>query len=162
MKIKQTKLIYINIVFVALLGLAALLTPNATVSALCGSNDTGGACVAVAADTTTPDTTADTQKDCTDVDTSIIKIQCDPSKTGIEGSGVWALLLLAINILTAGVGLAAVAGVVYGAILYTTSNGDPAKVKQALSTFTNIAIGVIAYAAMYMVLNFITPGGLFN
>ncbi len=124
-------------VFVSLLGLAALLTPSPTVSAA--------------------------TVDCTDVDTSIIKVECDPAKADtVEGSAIWALLLMAITILTAGVGLVAVAGVVYGAILYTTASGDPAKVKKALSTFTNVAIGVVAYAAMFMVLNFITPGGLFN
>ncbi len=96
-----------------------------------------------------------------DYSTSILP--CPEASGGtVETSGVWGILLLVINILTAGVGLAAVAGVVYGAVLYTTASGDPAKVKKALGVFTNIAIGVIAYAAMFAVLNFITPGGLFN
>lgn len=96
-----------------------------------------------------------------DYTTSILPCP-DVSGDTVETSAIWGILLFVINILTAGVGLAAVAGVVYGAILYTTASGDPAKVKQALSTFTNIAIGIVAYAAMFTILNFITPGGLFN
>jgi len=160
MKIKQTKLIYINVVLASFLGAIAVLTPNSTVSALCGSSGPPGSCVAV--ETTDNPVTPDTQKDCTDVETSIIKVKCDTTKDGVEGSGVWALLLLGVNILTAGVGIVAVAGVVYGAVLYTTASGDPAKVKKALGIFTNVAIGVIAYAGMFAILNFITPGGLFN
>jgi hypothetical protein len=98
---------------------------------------------------------------CAGVTTAII--HCD--QTGgkrTQDSGVWGLLLVVINILTAGVGVAAVGGIIYGAILYTSAGGSPEQVKKAMGIITNVVIGVVAYAAMYSVLNFLIPGGIFN
>lgn len=100
--------------------------------------------------------------DCGGVKTSVISCSGDDGKTGLENSGVWSLLLIAINILVAGVGVLALAGIVYGAILYTSAGGNPEQVKKAIGIFTNVAIGVIAFAGMYVLLNFIVPGGVFN
>lgn len=99
--------------------------------------------------------------DCGGVDTSIIN--CDETgQGGIENSGVWGILLLAINILTAGVGIAAVGGIVYGAILYTSAGGSQEQTKKAIGIITNVAIGVVAYALMFAALNFLIPGGVFQ
>lgn len=98
-----------------------------------------------------------------EVETAIIK--CDNVKEGSsnpEDTGVWSLLLTAINILVAGVGVVALAGVVYGGILYTSSGGSPEQIKKARTVITNVVIGVIAFAGMYALLNFIIPGGVFN
>ncbi len=96
------------------------------------------------------------------VDTAIIKCDnVDVAKGGTENNGVWSLLLTAINILTAGVGLAAVAGIVYASILYTTAGGNAEQTKKALEFIRNVVIGIIAYAVMFSFLNFIIPGGLF-
>ncbi len=100
--------------------------------------------------------------DCGSVQTSIINCTGDDGKTGVENSGIWSLLLMAITILTAGVGVVALGGIVYGAVLYTSAGGNPEQVKKAIGIFTNVAIGVIAFAGMYVVLNFIIPGGIFN
>jgi hypothetical protein len=100
---------------------------------------------------------------CAGVKTSIISCDqaggtnADPSK-----SGVWGILILAINILTAGVGIAAIGGVVYGAVLYASAGGSQEQVKKAITTFTNVGIGVVAYALMWALLNFLVPGGVFN
>lgn len=97
---------------------------------------------------------------CAGVDTSII--HCDEQGGGeIQDSGVWALLLLAINILTAGVGVVALGGIIYAAILYTSAGGNTEQVKKAMTIITDIVIGVLAYALMYAVLNFLIPGGIF-
>lgn len=77
----------------------------------------------------------------------------------VENTGVWGLLLLVINILTAGVGIAAVGGVVYGSILYASAGGAADQVKKAKEIITNVVIGLVAYALMYSLLNFIIPGG---
>lgn len=84
-----------------------------------------------------------------------------PSKK-TEDTGVWSILLMAINILSAGVGIAAIGGVVYGAILYTSAGGSQEQVKKAMGVITNVVIGVIAYALMFSLLNFLIPGGLFH
>lgn len=98
-----------------------------------------------------------------ETDTAIIK--CTNVKDGaskVENTGLWSVLLQAINILTAGVGIAAVGGIIYGAILYTSAGGSPEQVKKAMQVITNVVIGVVAYALMFSGLNFIIPGGLFN
>lgn len=82
--------------------------------------------------------------------------------TSVEQSGVWGLLLMVINILTAGVGILAVAGIIYGSVMYASAGGNPENVKKARGIITNVVIGIIAYAFMFTILNFITPGGLFN
>lgn len=97
---------------------------------------------------------------CGGVDTSIIS--CNTSGSGIEGTGLWALLLIGLNVLTGLVGVAAVAGIVYGAIMYTTAGGDQGKVEKAIEIIRNVVIGIVAYALMYVGLNFIIPGGVFG
>ncbi len=97
------------------------------------------------------------------VDTTIIKCDnVDVTKGGTENNGVWSLLLTGINILTAGVGIAAIGGIVYASILYTTAGGSVEQTKKALDFIRNVVIGIIAYAAMFAFLNFIIPGGLFS
>lgn len=82
-------------------------------------------------------------------------------KVDEEDSGLWSLLLIAINILTAGVGVVALGGIVYGAVLYTSAGGKPEQVKKATTVFTNVVIGIICFAGMWAFLNFIVPGGVF-
>lgn len=105
--------------------------------------------------------------DCGDgVKTSIIN--CTPTdkdgdgKTDANETGIWEILILVINILTAGVGVLALAGIVYGAVLYTSAGGNSEQVKKAKGVFMNVVIGVVAFAAMWALLNFLVPGGVFN
>lgn len=101
------------------------------------------------------------QSCCGGVPTSVIS--CGQTGKGdIENTGIWGILLLAINILTAGIGIAAVGGIVYGSILYASAGGSPEGVKKAKSIILNVVIGLVAYALMYSFLNFIIPGGLFS
>lgn len=99
--------------------------------------------------------------ECGGVTTSIIDCP-QPGGNTVENSGIWGILLVAINILTAGVGIAAVGGIVYASIMYTSAGGNQEQVKKAMTVITNIVIGIIAYAGMYTLLNFIVPGGVFQ
>lgn len=90
------------------------------------------------------------------------KNNVEPATQNLSQNGVWGLLLLAINILTAGVGIAAIGGIVYGSILYTSAGGSPEQVKKAVGIITNVVIGIVAYALMFGLLNFLIPGGVFN
>ena len=93
---------------------------------------------------------------CAGADTSVIS--CD-------GEGSTALINIVkqvIQILTAGVGVAAVGAVIFGAVLYTTSEGSPDKVKKAREIWTNTVIGLLMFAFMVAIANFIIPGGVFN
>ena len=78
-----------------------------------------------------------------------------------QDSVVWDLLTLILNILTAGAAIAAVGGIVYGAVLYTSAGGSQEQVKKARGIFVNVAIGVVAFASMYALLQWLIPGGVF-
>lgn len=99
---------------------------------------------------------------CGGVKTSIIGGDlCGDSSAGESGT-VYKLLIGALNILTAGIGIAAVGGIAYGALLYTTAESKPDQTKKAIGIITNVVIGLVAYALMYVLLNFLIPGGVFT
>ena len=52
---------------------------------------------------------------CGGVDTAILDCGGSKDAKNVEDTGIWNLLLIAINILTVGVGVAALGGIVYGA-----------------------------------------------
>ena len=94
--------------------------------------------------------------------TAIIKCDnVDVTDGDYKNSGLWSILLTVINILTVGVGVVALAGIVYGSILYTSAGGNQEQVKKAMGIFTNVVIGIIAFAGMWALLNFLVPGGVF-
>ncbi len=98
---------------------------------------------------------------CGGVDTALIN--CDETGGGdVEDTGIWGVLILVINIMTAGVGVLALGGLIYGAVLYTSAGGSAEQIKKARTIFTNVVIGVIAFGAMFALLNFLVPGGVFN
>lgn len=100
--------------------------------------------------------------DCGGVKTSII--DCTGADKGGSGtkSGIWAVLMLVLNIMTAGVGILGVGGVVYGSIMYASAGDKADQTKKAIGIITNVVIGLLAYGFMYLVLNFLIPGGIFN
>lgn len=79
----------------------------------------------------------------------------------LEKNGIWLLLLLAISILSFGVGVVAVAVVGYAAFLYTTAQDNANQTKQAIDMIRNVVIGIAAYAMMWALLQFLIPGGVF-
>lgn len=100
---------------------------------------------------------------CGGVDTAIINCDQNSKEPGtIQETGIWGILVITINIMTAGVGVLALAGLIYGAVLYTSAGGSPEQVKKARTVFTNVVIGVIAFGSMFVLLNFIVPGGVFQ
>lgn len=100
-------------------------------------------------------------QECGGVQTAIIS--CDQTgEGGVENTGLWGVLILAINILTGLVAVAALGGIVYGSILYTSAGGNAEQTKKAMGIITNVVIGIIAYGLMYVGLNFLVPGGVFN
>ncbi len=93
---------------------------------------------------------------CGGVETSY-DYQCDPGKSGITG-----LIFAIVNFLAVGVGIAVVGGIIWGGIVYATSEGDAGKTKQGISIITNAVIALILFIFMYAALNYLVPGGLFN
>ncbi len=101
------------------------------------------------------------QEECGGAKTAIISCSESGNADNIENTGLWYILNLGINILTGLIAVAALFGIVYGAVLYTSAGGNQEQVKKAIGIFTNVGIGIIAYALMYIALNFLIPGGAF-
>ena len=85
---------------------------------------------------------------CGNTSTAIIGCAQDNKGKDIKDNGVWGFLIIALNIITAGVGVLAVGGIVYGAILYTTAEDKADQVKKAQDMIQNVVIGLIAFALM--------------
>lgn len=93
--------------------------------------------------------------------TTVLPVQCG-SGSGPAANPIWGILLLVITIMTAGVGLLAVGGLVYGAILYTTAQNNSGQITKAKETIANVIIGLILFAFMWSLLQFLIPGGVFK
>ena len=89
---------------------------------------------------------------------------CDSaSKTGkLEDSSIWLLLIFALNIMTAGVGIVSVGAIAYAGFLYATAQGSSEQTKKALDMIRNTAIGLLLFAVMFALVNFLVPGGAFK
>lgn len=84
------------------------------------------------------------------VETSVL-----PSDWGIDD-----ILKLVLNIVVYGLGAAAVLGVVIAGILYMTARDNETQVATAKRRLYEIVIGLVAWAVMYAVLQWLLPGGL--
>jgi hypothetical protein len=105
---------------------------------------------------------------CGGVNVSILQCdkdqaEADKSKStkNVEETGIWKILILVLNIMTGMVALAAVGGIVYAAILYATAEDKSAQVQKAKETMFNVIIGLVLFAGMYAILQFLIPGGIF-
>lgn len=88
---------------------------------------------------------------------------CDAAgEGGLEKSGTWALLLFVLKILTVGIGIVAVGAIGFAGFLYATASDNEGQVKQAKEMIRNTVIGILAYGAMYVLLQFLIPGGVFT
>ena len=90
---------------------------------------------------------------CKCVETSFFGKVCS---TG-EGTEVYAILSIVIQVFTAGIGILATIGIIYFGIQYLTSGDDPGKVKKAKSRLIAIIIGLATYAVIYSFLLFLLP-----
>ena len=79
-----------------------------------------------------------------------------------DGSGIFAILNIALDILTFGVGILATIGVMISGYRYLTAKDDASKVQKAKDRLVQIVIGLAIYAIIWAVLEFLLPGGLFG
>ena len=101
-------------------------------------------------------------KKCAGVEVSIIQCDAKENAKNPKDSAIWEVLLMVLNILTAGVGIAAVGGILYGSFLYTSASDKAEQTKKAIGVITNVVIGIVAYILMYGFLQFLIPGGVLN
>lgn len=106
---------------------------------------------------------------CGGVEVAYLGAICDDSQGGggggnaddIGNSGLWKILTGVLNIMMAGVGILAVGGIVYGSILYASAQDNQSQVQKAIEIFRNVTIGLVSFALMYSLLQFLIPGGVF-
>ena len=94
---------------------------------------------------------------CGDIPTAIINCP-----DGDSEKAFFSVIGSVVNILTYGVGVGAVAGFTYVGFLYMTSQNDPGKIKIAKDRAMQIVIGLLVYALMWGILNFLLPGGIYG
>lgn len=88
---------------------------------------------------------------------------CDSADKGqLDQSGTWKLLILVLNILTALVGIVAIGALGFAGFLYASASNDSGQVTKAKEMIRNVLIGVVAYAFMYVLLQYLIPGGVFT
>lgn len=99
--------------------------------------------------------------------TDVYAATCDKNETiilecGSGQNGIWSILLIIINVLSAGVGILAVGGIVYAALLWTTAEDKADQLNKAKTIITDVVIGVVVYALIYSGTQFLIPGGAFD
>lgn len=165
MKMKQ-KITIMTAIFVLTLGFSSVFSPT-VVQAQINPSDPDVVNPPTDPNNSTPpadepDCQPGTDGCCGGVKTSIIggELCGDNSSSGEDGT-IYKLLINVLNILTAGIGIAAIGGIGYGALLYTTAESKPEQTKKAIGIITNVVIGIVAYGLMFVLLNFLIPGGVF-
>lgn len=93
--------------------------------------------------------------ECGGAKTTIIKCNDD------EG-GIWHLLNLAVNIVSIGIGILGVIGVSVAGIQFLTAKGNPEQTKKAKNRILQIVIGLALYAGIFVIAQWLLPGGLIN
>ena len=79
-----------------------------------------------------------------------------------EGSGVYDILSIVLNVLTIGVGVLGVLGIVIAGIQYVTAADNEQQMAKAKQRIIEVVIGLVIYAVMYSVLQWLIPGGIFG
>ena len=79
-----------------------------------------------------------------------------------QGRDVNTIVRTIINVIVYIVGLLAVIMIIYGGILYTTSAGDPGKVKKAKDTILYGIVGLVIAVLAFAIVNFILGSILSN
>lgn len=77
-----------------------------------------------------------------------------------EEGGVIEILDLVLNILTAGISVLAVVGIVITAVQWITARDKEDQIKKAKSRLLNIVIGLVTWVLLWSFLSWILPGGV--
>ena len=67
-----------------------------------------------------------------------------------------------LNWLAIGVSVVVLIGIVYGAVMYASAGGNEAQTKKAIGIIRNAIIALILYFAMWAILQYLIPGGVFS
>lgn len=75
---------------------------------------------------------------------------------------VTKMVVYAINILGGVIGILVTIIIITGGIQYSSAGGDPQKVAQAKKRITNAIIALVSYFFLFVVINYLVPGGIFK
>lgn len=78
-----------------------------------------------------------------------------------EGNGITYLLTIVVQILTGLVAVLAVASLIYAGVQYASAGDSQEKIRAAKDRITQTVIGILLYMFMYVILEFLIPGGVF-
>ena len=78
------------------------------------------------------------------------------------GCGVFTILNLVVDVLSMGVGILGVIGIVVVGINYLSAKGSPEQVERSKKRLLAIVIGLVAYALLYSGVQWLMPGGKLN
>lgn len=98
----------------------------------------------------------DNQGDCAKT-TSFAFGTCGDANVSIR-----CLFVEVFKFLSAAVGIAVVAGIATGGIMYSTAQGNPSKTQKGMTIIINSVIGLVLYLLMFALINFLVPGGVFT
>ncbi len=126
-------------------GFLATMLPNRAFADTCDPSDFGYGFA-----------TSTTGDEVERIETNVFGFVCDDG----NGSAMRATINLVLQILTYGVGIGGVLGIVISGIQYLTARDNEAQAAKARRRILEVVIGLIVYAVMYVVLNFILiPSG---
>ena len=95
--------------------------------------------------------------DCGGVPTALINCS-----SGSNGDAIFDVLALGLQIVTYGVGAAAVIGVIITGYQYMTARDNAGQVVKAKNRLLQVVIGLVIWVLFWGVLQFLLPGGLFG
>lgn len=94
---------------------------------------------------------------CAGVDTNIINCE---GVSGEEGGSVFYVLRTVLQILSAGVGVLGILGVVIAGLMYLTARDNEAQVATAKKRLMSVAVGMLLFAVLGVGASWLMPGGL--
>ncbi len=95
-------------------------------------------------------------ENCGEAETVLIK--CEKNAKG--ATAIASVLKLIINVLTVLIGIAAVGGIAWAAILYAKAEDNQSNVSEARTLIRNIVIGILLYGFLIAIVNWLVPGGI--
>ena len=132
---------------------------------ICGKGKIKGAEQKAADDAAKESAVANAKNTCSGVPT-FFDFGCNAAGSDKEKSGkanpISRILFTVISWLTGLVTLAAIGGVIYGGILYTSAGDNSSQTQKGISFIFNAVLGLLLWISAYAIINFLVPGGLFT
>lgn len=135
----------------AILGLSSINLAPALATSVPGNVaniSAGGTTISVAASTATT----------FGAEAAILTKCAERESNSQNGDGINCILELVVSVMTIGIGILAVIGIVISGIQYITAGGSEEQTRKAKRRIFEIVLGLAVYAVSYLLLQFFLPG----